>query len=160
MENIVVCAVAAVGLFGATFSSKRRFGLLGLGLAAGSVLSDVWSSSSSVIVTILGIDKSPLTSAIVLCLIILLPSIILLFSGSTYKTTAGRLIGSILFAVLAMAFLTKPLGETLNFSGLLANIYSCFVANRGLIIGVGVSFAVVDSLSIRQTQNHSHQREH
>jgi len=144
MQVIIICALVTIGLFFAAFSSKRRFGLLGLALASGSLLSGIWGYDAGLIASGLGIPSGPLTSAISLSMIVLLPAGLLLFHGYTYRTLIGRLVGSGLFTLLAIAFLIEPLGHVFVLQGLGANIYNTIVANRELIIGAGLIVAVVD----------------
>lgn len=144
MQVIIICTLVTIGLFFAAFSSKRRFGLLGLALASGSLLSGIWGYDAELIASGLGIPSGPLTSAISLSIIVLLPAGLLLFHGYTYKTLIGRLVGSGLFTLLAIAFLIEPLGHVFVLQGLGANIYNTIVANRELIIGAGLIVAVVD----------------
>lgn len=145
MSMIIVLAVLIVGLFVGAFLSKRRFGLLGLALTAGATLSTIWNDAAGLVVSMTGlVPNGPLTNAVTLSLITLLPAIILLFHGYTYKENAARAIGSLLFAVLAAAFLVVPLGNALTLSGSAATVYSWLVENREIIISVGVVLAVVD----------------
>ncbi len=144
MEVILICIVIAILLFVAAFMAKRRFGLLGLALAAGSILSGIWGYDAGLVASSLGIPSGTLTSAVILSLIVLLPAGVLLFHGYTYKTLVGRVIGASLFTLLALAFLIEPLGHVLVLQGFGANVYSWLVSNRTAIIGVGLIIAVVD----------------
>lgn len=145
MSMIIVLAVLFAGLFVGAFLSKRRFGLLGLALTAGATLSTIWQDSAELVVSMTGLVSSgPLTAAVTLCLIILLPAIILLFHGYTYKENAARAIGSLLFAILAVAFLVVPLGNALTLEGSTAAVYEWVLANREIIISIGVVLAIID----------------
>jgi len=144
MEIILICIVIAILLFVAAFVTRRRFGLLGLALAAGSLLSGIWGYDAGLIAGSLGISSGSLTSAIITSLIVLLPAGVLLFHGYTYKTLVGRIIGASLFTLLALAFLVEPLGHVLMLQGFGADVYSWLVSNRTAIIGVGLIIAVVD----------------
>lgn len=144
MVIVLICVLIALVLFVSAFSARRRFGLLGLALAAGSLLSDIWAYDAGLIAGAFGIPSSPITSAVILALIILLPAGVLLFHGYTYKTLVGRLIGASLFTLLAFAFLIEPLGHILMLQGTGANVYSWLVNNHTFIIGAGLIVAVVD----------------
>jgi len=144
MEIILICIVIAILLFVAAFITRRRFGLLGLALAAGSLLSGIWGYDAGLITDSLGAPSGSLTTAITMSLIVLLPAGVLLFHGYTYKTLVGRVIGASLFTLLALAFLIEPLGYVLALQGFGANVYSWLVNNRTAIIGVGLIIAVVD----------------
>ncbi len=145
MNVVIIFIVLAIFLFVSAFITRRRFGLLGLALAAGSILSTIWSFDAGLVVSSLGIFPSgPLTTAITLSLIVLLPAIVLLFHGYTYKNIVGRIIGATLFTFLALAFLVEPLGFALPLEGVGANIYGEFVKDKEVIISIGMVAAVVD----------------
>jgi len=145
MNVVVVFAALAIILFVAAFITKRRFGLLGLALAAGSILSSIWSYDAGLVVGAVGVFPSgPLTTAITLALIVLLPAILLLFHGYTYKNIVSRIVGALFFTLLALAFLIEPLGFALPLEGIGVNIYDELVKYKDVIISIGMIAAVVD----------------
>lgn len=145
MNVVFVFGGLAVALFVAAFIMKRRFGLLGLALAAGSILSGLWSYDAGLLVGSLGIFPSgPLTTAVTLAIIVLLPAVLLLFHGYGYKSIVGRIFGASLFTLLALAFLVEPLGYALTLDGAGVDVYKWLVSNREVIIGVGMVIAVID----------------
>ncbi len=145
MNVALVFGVLAVTLFVSAFITRRRFGLLGLALASGSILSGIWGYDAGLVVSAVGIVPSgPLTTAATLAAIVLLPAVLLLFHGYTYKTTVGRIFGALLFSLLALAFLVEPLGHALILQGAGADVYTKLVANREVIIGIGLVLAVID----------------
>lgn len=145
MIVIAVFVAVAIALFAGAFISKRRFGLLGLALTAGATLSTIWSYDAGLIVSGTGlVPDGPLTNAATLSLIVLLPAIVLLFHGYTYKSVVPRVIGSLLFTALAVAFLVEPLQYILTLEGVAADVYNWLAANKEVIISVGVVLAVVD----------------
>ncbi len=144
MSVVIIFAAIALVLFGLSFMTRRRFGLLGLALAAGSILSNLWGDNASFVVSAIGIRSSPLTTAITLSVIVLLPSVLLLFHGYAYKNIVGRAIGALMFTLLALAFLIQPLGYALTLQGFGANAYTWLVQNKDLIISLGMISAVVD----------------
>ncbi len=153
MNTISFYAGLTFLLFAAVFITKRRFGILGLALAAGVLLSDIWGYTITAVAPgIFGISSSPKISALILSAIILLPAIILLFHGNTCKTSAGRLVGAALFTILALAFLVEPLGQGFVIQGVGVDIYSWLVNNKSMIIGFGLIIAVIDSFFIKTAQ--------
>jgi len=144
MEVILICIIIALALFMSAFITKRRFGLLGLALATGSILSGIWGYNAGLVASFFGIPSGSITSAVVLALIILLPACILLFHGYTYRTLIGRVVGASLFTLLALAFLVEPLGHVLLLQGYSANAYDWLLNNRTVIIGFGLIIAIVD----------------
>jgi hypothetical protein len=75
---------------------------------------------------------------------VLLPAVLLLFHGYTYKGAIGRIFGALLFTLLAMAFLVEPLGFALTLEGAGADAYRWLVEYKEVIISVGLVLAVVD----------------
>ena len=148
---ILIGIIAA--LFAGAFFSKRRFGVLGLGLAAGAVISPIWGENAGYIVSAAGIvPEGPLVNAIAASAIILIPAVLFMFNGYTYKHIVGRVIGSLLFALLATAFLVEPIGSVMTLTGPVGVAYQWIVSNRELIISVGLAFVIVDFLFARTVQ--------
>lgn len=145
MVVAAVFIVLALVLFACSYMSKRRFGLLGLALTAGATISTIWSHDAGLVLSGLGLlPQGPLANAITLSVVVLLPAILLLFHGYTYKKPVGRVVGSLLFTVLALAFLVEPIGYALVLEGLGADIYKVLVDNKELIISIGVVLAIFD----------------
>lgn len=144
MDVVFIYVAIASVLFVSALITKRRFGLLGLALASGSILSSIWGLYVEKALNYNGIPSSPLVSTIVLSAIILAPAVILLFHGYTYKTSFGRLIGASLFTLLAMALLVEPLGRVFMLSGFGLEVYNLLAENQTMIIGVGLIVAVID----------------
>jgi len=145
MTVAIVFIGLALVLFAGSFLSKRRFGLLGLALTAGATLSTIWSDYASMVISATGlVPNGPMTNAIALSLVVLLPAIVLLFHGYAYKGVFSRLIGSFLFTVLAIAFLLEPIGYALPLEGMSADLYNQAVYYKNVAISVGVVLAVID----------------
>lgn len=153
MNVVLIFGLLALALFGSAFVMRRRFGLLGLALAAGSILSGLWGYDAGLVVSSLGIFPSgPLTTAVTLAAIVLLPAVLLLFHGYTYKNMVGQIIGALLFTLLALAFLVEPLGHALILEGTGVDVYTWLVNNRQIIIGIGMVLAVVDLFFTKPAQ--------
>lgn len=160
MNMIIILSVVAVLIFVAAFITKRRFGLLGLALAAGSILSGIWGYDIGLEASAFGAPSGTLTAAIVSCLIILFPAGILLFHGDKYKTLAGRIIGASLFTILAIAFMIEPLSHAITPQGFGSDAFTWLVKNSNTVIGLGLVAAIVD-LFLTKTphlpkKNHKH----
>ncbi len=145
----MIVAIVFIGLalvlFTGAFLSRRRFGLLGLALTAGATLSTIWEDYASMMISMTGlVPVGPLTNAIALSLVVLLPAILLLFHGYSYKTLFPRIIGSLLFTILAITFLLEPISYTLPLEGTSAYVYSQAIYYKNVIISVGVILAIVD----------------
>lgn len=145
MIVIAVLIGLVLALFAGAFFSKRRFGLLGLALTAGATLSTIWYDDASMIISVTGlVPVGPLTNAVALSLVVLLPAILLLFHGYAYKTVLPRIIGSLLFTILAVAFLLEPIGFALPLEGMSADIYNQALYYKDVVISVGVILAIAD----------------
>lgn len=160
METMVILGLLIVVIFVAAFVARRRFGLLGLALASGSLLSGIWGYDAGLIAGAIGIQSSPLSTAVILSIIVLLPAFLLLFHGYTYKTIIGRLVGAGLFTVLAIAFLIEPVGHILVLQGQALTIYNYFISYKDLIIGAGLIVAVVDIFLTKPVQFAEKRHEH
>lgn len=145
MIPIIVFVSVAIVLFIGAFLSKRRFGLLGLALTAGATVSTIWNYEAGLIVSSLGIvPEGVVTQAAVQSFIVLLPALLLLFHGQTYRKVIPRTVGSLLFAILAAAFLVEPIGYALPLEGHGATFYNTLKDYKDLLISVGVISAVID----------------
>lgn len=153
MVPLLIILGAVVGLFVAAFISKRRFGVLGLGLAAGAVISPIWSESASYVVPLIGVSiPSAIVDVIAASLLILIPAILFMFNGPSYKHIVWRVVGALLFTILAVALLVGPVGSILAFTGQVGDVYRLVVQYKDLIIGIGVALAVADFLIAKPTQ--------
>lgn len=145
MIPIIILAAVALALFFGAFISKRRFGLLGLALTAGATLSTIWSYNAGLVVAATGVvPDGVITQAIAQSLVVLLPAILLLFHGYSYKGVVGRIVGALLFTVLALAFLVEPLSYALPLDGTGGLVYSTIRQYKDIIISAGVIVAVID----------------
>lgn len=145
MIPVIVLAGLAILLFVGAFISKRRFGLLGLALTAGATLSTIWSYDAGLVVSSTGLfPEGVITQAVTQSLVVLLPAILLLFHGYSYKNIISRCVGSLLFTVLALAFLVDPISFALPLEGTGAQVYETVRNYRDVIISAGVILAVVD----------------
>lgn len=142
---IIIFSAVALLLFAGAFISRRRFGLLGLALTAGATLSTIWSYDAGLVVSSTGlVPEGVITQAVTQSLVVLLPAILLLFHGYTYKNLPSRIIGSVLFTVLALAFLVEPIGYALTLEGIGADVYNTLKSYKNVIISAGVVLAIVD----------------
>lgn len=159
MIIFVVVGFLALLLFAGAFISRRRFGLLGLALTAGATLSTLWSYEAGLVISSTGlVPDGPMTNAIALSLVVLLPALILLFHGYTYKDILSRILGSFLFTVLALAFLLEPLQFILPLEGQTADVYRLLNDNKGIVISVGVVLAIVDLFFTKPVKNERDRR--
>lgn len=150
MPAVIFLAGIGIALFTLAFITKRAFGVLGLALAAGSLIS---ANFANIVVTLLQakgvtVEFMPL-STLVEAILVILPAILLLASGPSYNGMTLRVLGSFLFAVLALVFLLDPLGEVLRLEGPSLQTYNWFSLNQSIIIVVGLILAVADTLFVK-----------
>jgi hypothetical protein len=149
--NIVVILIIIVGLlFAATYFTKRRYGVLGLALCAGYLLSTIWTADATSFVEGSGIELlTPPLSSVVSAGLVLLPAVLLLFSGPTYSKQWQRIVGAAAFALLATSFLLGSITHGLTFDATGQKIYDTLVDNRNLIVTLGVAYALYDILTLK-----------
>ena len=149
--NVALVFIIAVGvLFALAFITKRRFGVLGLALAAGAMLSSLWAQTLTPIIEQAGVSVSaPPLITLVSVSLVLLPALLLLFSGPSYSKTVPRIVGATAFALLASALLVEPLGSALVLQGDSRQVYELLVQYRVYIVTAGLVLALFDILSTR-----------
>ncbi|PKL31924.1 hypothetical protein CVV43_00540 [Candidatus Saccharibacteria bacterium HGW-Saccharibacteria-1] len=158
MNIIIIFAVVIIALFVLLFITKRKFGLLGLALAAGSILSGLWVEKAGYILGMLNAPSNMYVIAFVSASIVIAPAILMIFHDGKYKTTVGRLVGSSLFTLLALAFLVEPIGRVLIPQGFGAVVYDWVASNNSAIIATCLILAIVDLWLPKH--NHSHEKHH
>lgn len=140
----------AVALFMLAFFSKRRFGLLGLALGAGALISANWTGTITPFIEQQGVVLiSPPLSLVVATVLTLLPPILLMFSGPKYGDMFSRIIGSTAFSVLALAFLADSLMLGLVLDDTSTQVFKTFAQMQSIFVVVGLCAAVLDTMLYR-----------
>lgn len=158
MVPIMLTLSVAAMLFIMAFASRRRFGVLGLGLTAGALLSATWTSVLTPFIEGQGISLSfPPLALIVQTLLILGPPLILLFTGPIYTVMWQRVLGALAFAVFGLAFMFSPLSTLVQLSGGGASI-AFLQPYIQYVIAVGVILAIIDMLfaGFGKSKKHGH----
>ncbi|HET8690167.1 MAG TPA: hypothetical protein VFL81_01920 [Candidatus Saccharimonadales bacterium] len=145
MAEYYVIAVAAV-LFIISFVTKRRFGVLGLGLAAGVIIASQFSRWLTQLLDRQAFGFDPFSDhAMAMIILVLAPAIILLAGGPRYKSHKSALLGSAGFVVLAFVLLIEPLAGNMGWlEQTVPNLVKFFSTNQGLIAAFGVILAIGD----------------
>lgn len=161
MNVALVFGITLAVLFMLAFITKRRFGVLGLALAAGAMLSSLWAAMLTPYFSEAGIiiDRPPLQTVVAIGLV-LLPAVILLFSGPSYKGQLARVGGAACFAVLAAALLIEPLGSGLVLTGQSKEIYQLLVENRVYVVTAGLVIALIDVLGTHSIHTRKYNKKH
>lgn len=137
-------------LFATAYFTKRRFGVLGLALCAGSLLSVMWTAEAAELIRGTGLQLvTPPLETVVAVSLVLLPALLLLFSGPSYNKLWQRVVGASAFALLATALLLVPLGDKLILDDTTQEYYETLVDNRNVIITAAVAYALFDILTLK-----------
>lgn len=146
--DVVVLFLAIVFVVAAgAFLSGRRFGILAVGLAVGSVLSELWASELAKLVASFGVATPLLPVGVWSAVgLLLLPVVLLLMSGPRQQNKMWRLASAVGVGLLAAAFLVVPLGRFMTLEGDVLQVYQIlksywtYVVTIGLVIGVADVF--------------------
>ena|SRR5687767_5489874 len=160
MPAVIFLAGIGIALFALSFLTKRSFGVLGLALAAGALISVNFASILTTILQAQGVTVQfmPL-STLVQAILVITPAILLLISGPTYSALWMRVLGSFAFAILALVFLLQSLGDVLALAGPSLQAYNWFSVNQSIIIVIGLILAIADTLFVRSgkpAKKHGH----
>lgn len=150
MDIMLILGGFFVGLFLLVFFTKRRFGVLGLALAAGATLSSLWATElTPYFAHAITVERPPLQT-IVATLLVLLPAIVLLFGGPAYHDFKMRIFGAICFALLAAVFLIEPIGNSIVLTDQNRDVYMWLESNKTYIVTAGLVIAILDVMLTRK----------
>ncbi len=160
--TLIVIVVVALALFGLAFVTKRRFGVLGLALAAGVVLAQSATSYVSDFLQQQAIPVAPLTyDGTATILLILLPALVLLVGGPTYSSKKAAIIGALGFALLGTFFLLGPLTTTLPTTDTVVRDVLVVVAqSQDIIVIVALVLALLDTVMVHGGLLRHHKSKH
>ena len=148
--TLIVILVVAIALFGLAFATKRRFGVLGLGLAAGVVLAEAATSYVATFLEQQGVPVAPLSyKGTATILLILLPALILLAGGPTYASKKAAVVGALGFALLGTFFLLGPLTTALPTDDpAIRDVLIKVAQSQDAIVVVALILALIDTLMV------------
>jgi hypothetical protein len=150
MNIVYVVLFVIIALFVLAYYTRRRFGVLGLALSAGSLLSTMWTAQVTPYIARSGFHPvSPPLSSVVAAALVLLPALFLLYGGPKYSKQPQRIIGAAAFALLAAAFLLAPLGNSLSLDDMGTFYYNILADNKEFIITAAIAYALFDILIMR-----------
>lgn len=152
--TLVLIIIIALGLFALAFLSKRRFGTLGLALAAGALLSEQLTRNVSSLLEQNSVPVEPLGYAAAASVaLIMLPSLVLLLSGPTYKTKKAAALGATSFALMATMLILGPLTTALPaLEPVVWDALQFISEYQSLLIAGGVIGAVIDTWLTHNTK--------
>jgi hypothetical protein len=147
--GLVALIGVAVVFWVLAFVTKRRFGVLGLALAAGALLSSLWSQELIGIVNRSGLELASISTAgFISIVMVLAPAFLLLFSGPSYRNTRGRVVGAVLFAIFAAALIAEPLSSALVLDQAGRAVFDTVARYQVVIVTAGVLIALLDMLAV------------
>lgn len=150
MGAVVVVGVIFAVLFGAVYFSKRRFGLLGLALAAGAMLSSLWTAELTPLVEQVGVDLvAPPLETVVAATLTLFPALLLLGTGPKVSGTLPRVVASASFVLLALALLLGPIGAGFVITGQALVAYNFLEEYRFAIVTAALVYALYDIITYK-----------
>lgn len=157
MSFIIAFAILGAALFALPFLTKRQFGMPGLALAAGAMLASLWVGDVTPLIAQAGvvIIQPPLESIVTVALTIL-PAVLLLPASPSASTPFQRIIGSALFALLAVALLLPAIHSALVIDESGMPVYEFFAQNRAAIVTIGLMAALFDILAKKRTKAPKH----
>lgn len=157
MNATFVLAGIAILLFVLALITKRRFGILGLGLFAGSYLAHTWTGATVPVIEKSGIDFAALgvpAATIVAVVLTILPALFLLANSPKYSGKWANYVGAAAFAALAIV-LTTPVVRSAFASSAVDAYLDTVVAQYSILVTVGLIGAVVDLFLSRGHKSHS-----
>lgn len=149
MSVALLFASIVIVVFGLAFLSGRRYGALALSLAAGSVLSNIWSDELSILLQNYNIGLPFLPSgALAVGSLLLLPLAVMFLNGPKYTGKLGRVFSALAIGVLTAAFLVQPLGKHMALEADALNVYQVLASFWQYIVTVGLLLGLFDLLSV------------
>jgi hypothetical protein len=144
---LVILAIILFVLFGISFLSKRRFGTLGLGLAAGALLASELSREMALFLQQFNISLLDFSSvALASMILILLPPLVLLVSGPVYENKKTALIGSLAFALMGTMLMMGPISTGFPMTDRnTSELFNFTAMYESRLVASGVVLAVIDS---------------
>lgn len=153
MVTAIMISVLAA-LFILAFLSRRRFGHLGLALAAGVLLSgqtyDFIEGFFQAFQELLGGLTPSQATAILLCLA---PSLVLMLCGRKYHSVKMRFIGALMYTVMA-AFAILPF--VMSSMDIPSDVKNIIMSLHTPVISIGIVVAVIDNFLTRHNKADKH----
>jgi hypothetical protein len=148
MNGLMIIVATFVVLFLLAFFTKRRFGYLGLGLAAGVLLNQLVGGWLGDLLQSSGLNISPLQPKdLVTIVLTILPSVLLLWTGPKHHQKLGRFFTSLLYALITTALILIPITTAFPVDDANARNVLSFIHDIQLpLLTFGIVLAIVDIL--------------
>ncbi len=160
--TLVIILVILCALYGLAFMTRRRFGVLGLALAAGVVLAQSASRYVGQFFEQQSIPVAPLSpGSAATVLIILLPPLLLLMGGPVYRSKKSAFIGALGFALLGTFFLLGPLTTALPADDqVIRNALVVISQWQNVIVVIALVLALLDTFMVHGAVARHHKPKH
>lgn len=148
LSATIIILILLGALFALAFITGRRFGILGLGIAAGTLLASLTITPIETVFQLFqqylgGISPAQATTI----LLLLAPSIVLMFSGGPkYHSAKGRILGALLYTIMAGFAILPFVMSQMEIPDEVKNIV---LTSHTFALAIGVVIAVVDSFFTR-----------
>lgn len=147
--TVIVSLVIALALFGLAFLSRRRFGVLGLALTAGALLASQMTKDLSYWIKQYDIPVEPLSAISAASIFLtLLPALVLLLGGPSYKKRKQAITGAAAFTVMAMLLILGPLTSSMPPDRLMEPFLLWVAKYNSLLLAIGIGASVTDAWMI------------
>lgn len=161
MTVIITFGSIMLVTFLAAFFAGRRFGVMALSLAVGSLLSSWWGGWLAGLLNNFGMAVPGIPSTILATLILLLlPLVATLISGPKYGKKHKKIISAVAISVLLMALLIVPLGGFIKMDASSLAIYRTlsgvwrYLATAGFVFGVADLLLMHNRVAKHLPKNH------
>lgn len=153
--TLVILVVIMIILFGLAFVRKRRFGVLGLALAAGVLLSQNAAGFVGSIYQTNLLPVAPLTYEVAASItLILLPALLLLIKGPSYMEKRSAILGAVGFALLGTLLILGPLTTALpTLDSGVKDALDLIAQWQGVLVAVGISAAILDTILLHSAKS-------
>jgi hypothetical protein len=153
MTGLIIIVATFAILFLLAFFTKRRFGYLGLGLAAGVLLNQLIGGPLGDLLTGTGLDVNPLQPKdIVTIVLTILPSVLLLWTGPKHHQKLGRFLTSLLYALITTALILLPITHAFPVDDANARNILTMISDIQLpLLTFGIVLAILDILLPHKT---------
>lgn len=145
MMIMVICMIIAM-LFLLGLFSKRRFGILGLALASGALLSSTLAKDTSIFIANLEIPTGNIPYLTVAkMLLIILPPFLLLLSGPAYSNRKKSILGAACFALLGTLLLLGPISEIVPYDDSARSLLNTVAPYSNISLAALIGVAIIDT---------------
>lgn len=145
MMGPLILIVVGVVLFFLAKLTKRRCGVLILGLGAGVVLGGMWQYEAALLIEVAGV-KAPMATinSLAAILIIIFPALAMLIRGPRHRKGIGRVVGPVLFALFGIVVLSTHIAGLFPAEGPGVVIFRWLSDNYDWLVTIGFLCAIID----------------